>query len=108
MESDGQRRDEYEARAGRLGIPFVDLHVYKPDAASLQCLSGALARAHQVLPVKRQNEVIFVAVGNLVAPETLDALFVSQGCYVRQVLVVPEVLEWAIQRYYPSDQATGA
>jgi hypothetical protein len=102
------RQDEYIEKAQRLGVPFVDLRIYKPETSALQHLSGQVARTHQMLPIKRQNTAIFVAVGELTVPETLDTLFLSQGCYVRQVLAVPEDLEQAIRLSYPAEQNTGA
>ena len=95
-----KRRDEYEARAQRMGMPFVDLTSFRLSRATATHLSKAMALSHRILPIREDRDVLFVAVGELDTVAQLPALFPHVECDVKAVLAVPEDLLAAIERVY--------
>jgi type IV pilus assembly protein PilB len=94
-------RDVYESKAQETGVPFVDLTVYKPDASALNVVKAEVAKKYNVLPVKKQDNILFVAMGDTNNLQAQDTLRLVSRCQVRPVLAVPEHIEDAIGRLYP-------
>ncbi len=103
-------RDVYEAKAQELGVPFVDLSVYKPEASAINIVPENVAKRHNVLPVKKDGNTLFVAMSDTNNLTAQDDLRLVSRCQVRAVLAVPEQIEDAISRNYNSGsvEAIGA
>jgi type IV pilus assembly protein PilB len=93
-------RDVYEGKAQEMGVPFVDLSVYKPDQKAIDSVKEDVAKKYNVLPVKRQDNTLFVAMGDTNNLQAQDTLRLVSRCQVRPVLAVPEHIEDAINRLY--------
>ena len=89
-------RDVYESKAQEMGVPFVDLTVYKPDQSAINVVPENVAKQHNVLPVKKQDNILFVAMGDTNNLQATDMLRLVSRCQIRPVLAVPEHIEDAI------------
>ncbi len=90
----------YEGKAAELGQPFVDLLVYKPDMSALNVVPEHVAKRHNVLPIRKDNNVLYVAMSDTNNITAADDLRLVSRCTVRGVLAVPEHIEDAIARLY--------
>lgn len=93
-------RDVYESKAQELGVPFVDLTKYKPEASAVNIVPEHVAKRHNVMPVKKDGNTLFVAMADTNNLAASDALRLVSRCQVRGVLAVPDEIEQAIVRNY--------
>src|SRR5687768_12755905 len=93
-------RSRYEQRAMQAGVPFVDLSVYRPEAAALMLVPQEIARRHNVIPVKLDGNVIYVAMADVSNLQAADEIRLACRRQVRGVIAAPEDIRAAIQRYY--------
>jgi type IV pilus assembly protein PilB len=93
-------RDVYEAIAGERGVPFVDLSVYKPEPSAVYVVPEHVARANNCLPLKKDHNVLFVAMADIDNRQAQDTLRLVSHCRIRPVLAAPEPLRVAIERAY--------
>jgi type IV pilus assembly protein PilB len=98
----------YEAKASEMGQPFVDLTVYKPDEAALNVVPEHVAKRHNVLPIKKDGNVLYVAMGDTNNITAADDLRLVSRCTVRGVLAVPEHIEDSLSRLYSGTTAESA
>jgi type IV pilus assembly protein PilB len=93
-------RDVYEAKAQELGVPFVDLTVYKIDPSTINVVPEHIAKKNNVIPVRKDNNVLFVAMADTNNLQAQDSLRLVSRCQIRPVLAVPDHIEEAINRNY--------
>jgi type IV pilus assembly protein PilB len=93
-------RDAYETKAVVLQVPFVDLTVYRPDGSAIEAIPEHIAKRHNVLPIKKDLDTLYVAMGDLNNTVVNEAVRLASRCDVRGVLAVPEEITRAIQRHY--------
>src|SRR5262249_2964142 len=93
-------RDVYEAKAAELQQPFVDLSVYKPDPSAINVVPEHVAKRHNVLPIKKDGNTLYVAMADTNNIQAGDDIRLVSRCQVRGVLAVPEHIEDAISRLY--------
>jgi type IV pilus assembly protein PilB len=90
----------YEAKAQEMGVPFVDLSVYKPDPSAINVVPEHIAKRHNVVPVKKDGNTLYVAMADTNNLTAADDLRLVSRCQVRGVLAVPEHIEDTISRLY--------
>jgi len=95
----------YEAKAAELGQPFVDLTVYKPDPSALNVVPEHVAKRHNVLPVKKDGSILYVAMADTNNIQAADDLRLVSRCTVKGVLAVPDHITDAIARLYGGSTA---
>ncbi|HZT43017.1 MAG TPA: ATPase, T2SS/T4P/T4SS family [Chthonomonadaceae bacterium] len=100
-------RDVYESKAQELGVPFVDLQAYKPDASALNVVPEHIAKRYNVLPVKKDGNKLWVAMGDTNNLNAADDLRLVSRCHVYGVLAVPEHIEEAISKNYGGTSVEG-
>src|SRR5204862_7593040 len=100
-------RDVYEAKAQEMGVPFVDLSVYKPATEAINVVPEHVAKRHNVLPVRKDNTILYVAMADTNNLNAADDLRLVSRCTVRGVLAVPEHIEDSISRYYGGTSIEG-
>src|SRR5579875_2973734 len=76
----------YEAKAQEMGVAFVNLTTYKPDPSAINVVPDHVAKAHNVLPVKKDGQVLYVAMGDVNNLEVQDTLRMVSRCQIRQAL----------------------
>ena len=90
----------YEAKAQELGQPFVDLNKFAPEQSAVSLIPDHVARRHNVIPIKKDANVLYVAMSdtnNLTAYDDLKLMSRSQ---VKGVIADPEQIRAAIATYY--------
>lgn len=91
-----------EAKAHELGIPYVDLRAFKIDPAAVSTISERIARQHKVLPIRKDGNVLIVAMSDTNNVGAYDDLRLVTRCTIRPALASPDAIEEAIARVYAS------
>ena len=97
-------RKEAEKRAQEIGLQFADLTKFKPEPDALALVSRALALQHTVLPLKKQDGVLFLAVADPGDLQAADAVRLACRCTVRPVIAARDDIQRAIARLYPIEE----
>ena len=90
----------YEAKAQEAGQPFVDLGKFKPEPAAIAAVPEHVVKRYNVLPIKKDGNILYVAMSDTNNLEASDALKLVSRCMVRGVLAVPDQIEEAVNRNY--------
>jgi type IV pilus assembly protein PilB len=98
-------RDVTEARAQEMGLPFVDLNKFAPEASAINVVPEHIAKRHNVIPVKKDSatNTLIVAMADTSNPYAADDLRVVSRCTIRTALAAPSAIEDAIARAYGSN-----
>lgn len=100
-------RDLLEARAEKLKLPFVDLAEFTLDKMAIALVPGELARRHEVLPLKIQNNELFLGMTKPSDIIAIDDTRAACGMPVRPVLVDKALLIEGIGRNYRMGEELG-
>ena len=108
-------RDVYEGKAQEMGLGFVDLTKHAPEPSAINVVPEHIAKRHNVLPVKKDKDILWVAASDTSNPYAMDDLRMVSKCTVKMVLAAPTAIEEAISRHYggttagslPADTKTG-
>lgn len=89
-----------QALARQFGLPYVD--VTKGDIAAevIQAVPKAVVEEHNIVPVKKTDRSVIVAMTDPLDLYTLDNLRFILGCEVECALTTPESMNAAIKKYY--------
>jgi len=79
----------YESKAQEMGVPFVDLSVFKPEVSAINIVPQHVAKRHNVLPVKKDGNILWVAMADPNNITASDDLRLVSRCSVRGVLASP-------------------
>jgi hypothetical protein len=94
--------------ARELGVPYVDLTVFRPDAEALQAVPATVARRLNVVPVRKDHHGLFVAMSNVSNIAVHDELRMAARCPIRPVFAMPNAIARAIAICYESLDTPGA
>jgi len=97
----------YESKAQEMGVPFVDLSVFKPEVSAINIVPQHVAKRHNVLPVKKDGNILWVAMADPNNITASDDLRLVSRCSVRGVLASPDEIEQAISRLYGGTTVEG-
>ncbi len=90
----------YEEKAKELGVPFANLTKFKPEAAALASIPHDIAARHNVLPLRRQATILWLAVADPGDTAAMDEVRLASRCTIKPVLADPEMIRAAILRFY--------
>ncbi len=79
-------RKEAEKRAQERHIQYADLSIFKPALDALALVTRDLALKHNVLPLKKQDNVLFVAMTDPGDLQASDELRLICRCTIRPVM----------------------
>lgn len=99
-------REVLQAKAQESGYAFVDLDRVTIDSSALNVVREQIVKSNNVIPVKKQDNTLYVAMTNPNNLHALDAVSLASGCRVVPVLAVPGAIEDAIKKYYGGSGAT--
>lgn len=85
-----------------LALEFVDLGEIKPEPEALDLVSPDFALKHQILPMRVEGDVLFVALGNAGALKAMDDLSVMLGRPVSPLLAAPNLIKDRIEERFLS------
>jgi type IV pilus assembly protein PilB len=93
-------REVLQAKAQEMGYAFVDLDRVNIESSAINVVREQIVKANNVIPVKKQDNTLYVAMTNPNNLQALDSVSVASGCRVVPVLAVPGAIEDAIKKYY--------
>lgn len=93
-------REVLAAQAQEGGYAFVDLDRIQIDSSAINVVREQVVKANNVIPVKKQDNTIYVAMTNPNNLQAIDAVQLASGCRVVPVIAVPGAIEDAIKKYY--------
>jgi type IV pilus assembly protein PilB len=93
-------REVLQAKAQEMGYAFVDLDRITVESSALNVVREQIVKANNVLPVKKQDNTLYVAMSNPSNLQAIDSVSLASGCRVVPVLAVPGAIEDAIKKYY--------
>ncbi|MFN3728800.1 MAG: GspE/PulE family protein [Fimbriimonadaceae bacterium] len=100
-------REVIEAKAQEAGIPFVNLDSINIESSALNIVPERIAKAHNVIPVRKQDNTLYLAMADTINIEAQDQVRMASGCRVVPVLAVPGAIEDAIRKYYSGSATNG-
>ncbi len=101
-------REVLQAKAQEMGYAFVDLDRVTIDSSAINIVREQIVKNNNVIPVKKQDNTLYVAMANPNNLQAVDAVQLASGCRVVPVLAVPGAIEDAIKKYYGGTGATEA
>ncbi len=101
-------REALQAQAQELGIAFVDLDRQQIDSSALNVVREQIAKNHSVLPVKKEGNILYVAMSDVTNIPAQDAVRLASGLRVIPVLALPGAIDDAIRKYYGGSNGNGA
>jgi type IV pilus assembly protein PilB len=93
-------REIMQARAQEAGIMFVDLDRYQVESSALNVVREQVAKMHTVIPVKKENNNLYVAMADVNNIPAQDAVRLASGLRVIPVMAMPAAIDDAIRKYY--------
>ena len=90
----------YEAKAQEMGQPFVDLTKFAPEQAAVSLIPDHVARRHNVIPIKKDGNILYVAMADTNNLQAQDDLRLMSRSQVKGVIAAPSQIEEAITRLY--------
>ena len=88
------------ALSDKLGIPYINVKKFRLDAHIRDLLDPAFAMRHQVLPLRRTEESLVIAVENPLAIEFAQDLRFTTGLTIVPVIADPDELKARITKEY--------
>ncbi|ARU41831.1 type II secretion system protein GspE [bacterium] len=101
-------REVTEAQAQEAGFPFVDLDNVALESSAVNVVPDRIAKQHNVVPVRKDGTMLWVAMSNPNNLEAIDAVRFASGCIVKPAVAVPGAIEDAIKKYYGAGESAAA
>ena len=101
-------REVTEAQAQEAGFPFVDLDNVALESSAVNVVPDRIAKQHNVVPVRKDGTMLWVAMSNPNNLEAIDAVRFASGCIVQPAVAVPGAIEDAIKKYYGAGESAAA
>lgn len=89
-----------EALEMQLGIPRISIYQYQIDQDVIQLVPHHLAKRHQVMPIRKEDNKLFVAMIDPMDYFAIEELRMATGCQIVPSIVTRDELQRAIARYY--------
>ncbi len=95
------------ALAKSMNMRFWDLEESPPDADAVRAVSAAVARQYRLIPVKRKDTDLLIAIADPTDPEAKDAVIHSSLCRVTFCIAAPWQIRKAIREWYGEEGEGG-
>lgn len=95
-------REMLQARAQEMGIGFVNLDNITIESSALNVVPERILKNHNVIPVKKQDNTLYLAMANVNNLQAIDDVQINSGCRVIPVIAVPGAIEDALRRNFSS------
>ncbi len=92
----------------QLGIPHVKLEKYNIDKAAYITVPESLSRRYGLIPIKKENGIITVAMSDPLNVFAIDDLKIYSGMEIQPVIASHDEIMKAIDRYYSAQKAIKA
>ncbi|WP_106767478.1 GspE/PulE family protein [Paenibacillus faecalis] len=84
----------------QLGIPYVSLYKYPIDTKLLNIVPKETAERNKLIPLKKENNKLFVAMADPMDFYAIDDLRLSTGFQIEVVIATKEDIYKSINKYY--------
>lgn len=84
----------------QLGIPLINLYKQKIEPNLINLISDEMARRYQLLPVRKEGNVLVVAMADPLDYFALDDIRLSTGFEIQPAIAKKQEIQLAINRYY--------
>ena len=91
--------DTLAATSAEFGIPLLDLSAFDHASIAQGLLDEEIIRRHQVLPLQRRGDRLYVAIADPADLAVLDEIKFHAGAEIEGVLVAKAELGIAVERY---------
>lgn len=95
-----RERDVMDALEEQLGIPQVSLHQYNLDSSIVNIINERMAVEYLVLPLKREGNILTVAMADPTDYFAIDNLRIYTGLQIEPVIASRSELKTMINRIY--------
>lgn len=92
----------------QLGIPHVELDKYEISRDVISLVNVIIANKYCLIPIKKEDNVITVAMSDPLNVFAIDDIKISTGLEVKPVIAATSDILKAIDKYYSSSSATKA
>lgn len=92
----------------QLGTPYVDLDDYEIEPEAVFCITKSLAKRHQLIPVKKTETELYVAMEDPLDIFAIDDVRIASGLDIVPMLTSEEQVLRAIDLSYGKEQAQQA
>lgn len=96
------------ANAIEFGIPLLDVTAFDPTHSALKLVSEELLQKHQVLPLFKRGNRLFVAVSDPTRTHSLDEIKFHTNLTVEPILVNSDALHRALEQWSQASDAAGS
>jgi type IV pilus assembly protein PilB len=88
----------------QLGLPHVTLDDLSVDPTVLRAVPEELARRYAVFPIRREHNVLTLAISDPFDIEAVDRIRAATGLIIREVIAPTDAINKAIEAHYGSSQ----
>lgn len=88
----------------QLGIPHINLFQYPIDTTLMELVPKEFALRHIVIPIKKEENTLMVAMNDPMDYYTIDDLRLSTGFRISQVIAGKDEILASIHKYYHSNE----
>jgi len=89
-----------EALAEQYNVPFINLLDMEIPSEVLNIIPSKVAREYKIIPIKRDKNILTIAMSDPLDIFTLDNLKFMLNCDVEYVLATPSDIKDVIEKYY--------
>ncbi len=95
-----EERDLFEVLQMQFSIPYFDLNINTIDPKVPKLISKKLAEHHRIIPVKFENNIIYLAMSDPLDVIAIDDVKMATGLGVKSYISSDNDIQNAINRYY--------
>jgi len=95
-----ESKEIYRKLAKKINMPYIDLTNFEFDSSVVQLISADFAKKHQIIPVRLENSVLYVATSDPMDFQVTDDISIITGYKVVTCISDPNLISEAIDEKY--------
>src|SRR5690606_4028920 len=89
----------------QLGVPHISINQFAVDPDTVQLVPREIAKRYQVMPIRTENNQLFVAMADPMDYFAIEALRMATGYQIVPAIATKDELQRAITKYYDLQQS---
>lgn len=89
----------------QLGVPHISIHQFAVDPDTVQLVPREIAKRYQVMPIRTENNQLFVAMADPMDYFAIEELRMATGYQIVPAIATKDELQRAITKYYDLQQS---
>lgn len=89
----------------QLGVPHINIHQFSVDPDTVQLVPREIAKRYQVMPIRTENNQLFVAMADPMDYFAIEELRMATGYQIVPAIATKDELQRAITKYYDLQQS---